>query len=200
MNVGRRFLVNRVQDYIQSKIVYYLMNIHVHSHSIYLCRHGESNHNVEGRIGGDSELSPRGKQVWLPSLCFIILILCFILWSAKPVSSETQLPASLEGESSVGWGEFNCNIKNTWPLSRSCFSCLTEHKSNEAEISSKKFSPPLSHPSLPTPCDISSRSTNWQIWRCGRANWEGPSRQRRSWESLMNSGRYSTRLMLSVTC
>ncbi|XP_061591400.1 6-phosphofructo-2-kinase/fructose-2,6-bisphosphatase 2-like isoform X4 [Cololabis saira] len=62
INVGRRFLVNRVQDYIQSKIVYYLMNIHVHSHSIYLCRHGESHHNVEGRIGGDSELSERGKQ------------------------------------------------------------------------------------------------------------------------------------------
>lgn len=62
-NVGRRFLVNRVQDYIQSKIVYYLMNIQVHSHSLYLCRHGESNHNMEGRIGGDSELSPGGKQV-----------------------------------------------------------------------------------------------------------------------------------------
>uniref|UniRef100_A0A4W4EEQ8 6-phosphofructo-2-kinase/fructose-2,6-bisphosphatase 2 n=1 Tax=Electrophorus electricus TaxID=8005 RepID=A0A4W4EEQ8_ELEEL len=62
MNVGRRFLVNRVQDYIQSKIVYYLMNIRVHSHCIYLCRHGESDHNVQARIGGDSELSPRGKQ------------------------------------------------------------------------------------------------------------------------------------------
>ncbi|XP_050978474.1 6-phosphofructo-2-kinase/fructose-2,6-bisphosphatase 2 isoform X2 [Labeo rohita] len=62
MNVGRRFLVNRIQDYIQSKIVYYLMNIHVHSHSIYLCRHGESEHNVQGRIGGDSELSPQGRQ------------------------------------------------------------------------------------------------------------------------------------------
>ncbi|XP_058647967.1 6-phosphofructo-2-kinase/fructose-2,6-bisphosphatase 2 isoform X3 [Onychostoma macrolepis] len=62
INVGRRFLVNRVQDYIQSKIVYYLMNIHVHSHSIYLCRHGESEHNIQGRIGGDSELSPRGRQ------------------------------------------------------------------------------------------------------------------------------------------
>nr|XP_055040289.1 6-phosphofructo-2-kinase/fructose-2,6-bisphosphatase 2 isoform X1 [Misgurnus anguillicaudatus]XP_055040290.1 6-phosphofructo-2-kinase/fructose-2,6-bisphosphatase 2 isoform X1 [Misgurnus anguillicaudatus]XP_055040291.1 6-phosphofructo-2-kinase/fructose-2,6-bisphosphatase 2 isoform X1 [Misgurnus anguillicaudatus] len=62
MNVGRRYLVNRIQDYIQSKIVYYLMNIHVHSHSIYLCRHGESEHNVQGRIGGDSELSPRGRQ------------------------------------------------------------------------------------------------------------------------------------------
>ena len=63
MNVGRQFLVNRVQDYIQSKIVYYLMNIHVHSHSIYLCRHGETDYNMQGRIGGDSELSSRGKQV-----------------------------------------------------------------------------------------------------------------------------------------
>ncbi|XP_017265213.1 6-phosphofructo-2-kinase/fructose-2,6-bisphosphatase 2 [Kryptolebias marmoratus] len=62
INVGQRFLVNRVQDYIQSKIVYYLMNIHVHSHSIYLCRHGESQCNLEGRIGGDSGLSDRGKQ------------------------------------------------------------------------------------------------------------------------------------------
>lgn len=93
MNVGRRFLVNRVQDYIQSKIVYYLMNIHVHSHSIYLCRHGESNHNVEGRIGGDSELSPRGKQVWLPGLHFIIpFIRCgaSIFWKPnyKPLSRE----------------------------------------------------------------------------------------------------------------
>lgn len=62
INVGRRFLVNKVQDYIQSKIVYYLMNIHVHSHSIYLSRHGESHYNVEGRIGGDSELTDNGKQ------------------------------------------------------------------------------------------------------------------------------------------
>uniref|UniRef100_A0A672SCE9 6-phosphofructo-2-kinase/fructose-2,6-bisphosphatase 2 n=1 Tax=Sinocyclocheilus grahami TaxID=75366 RepID=A0A672SCE9_SINGR len=71
MNVGRRFLVNRVQDYIQSNIVYYLMNIHVHSHSIYLCRHGESEHNIQGRIGGDSELSPRGRQ-FASALCEFI--------------------------------------------------------------------------------------------------------------------------------
>ncbi|KAI2649436.1 6-phosphofructo-2-kinase/fructose-2,6-bisphosphatase 2 [Labeo rohita] len=62
INVGQRFLVNRVQDYIQSKIVYYLMNIHVQKHSIYLCRHGESQHNLQGCIGGDSELSSRGKE------------------------------------------------------------------------------------------------------------------------------------------
>ncbi|XP_052397309.1 6-phosphofructo-2-kinase/fructose-2,6-bisphosphatase 2 [Carassius gibelio] len=62
INVGQRFLVNHVQDYIQSKIVYYLMNIHVQKHSIYICRHGESQHNVQGYIGGDCELSSRGKE------------------------------------------------------------------------------------------------------------------------------------------
>ncbi|KAM8933945.1 6-phosphofructo-2-kinase/fructose-2,6-bisphosphatase 1 isoform 2-T2 [Pelodytes ibericus] len=60
-NVGNRYLVNRVQDHIQSRTVYYLMNIHVTPRSIYLCRHGESELNVLGRIGGDSGLSPRGK-------------------------------------------------------------------------------------------------------------------------------------------
>ncbi|XP_015283299.1 PREDICTED: 6-phosphofructo-2-kinase/fructose-2,6-bisphosphatase 2 [Gekko japonicus] len=62
INVGQRFLVNRVQDYIQSKIVYYLMNIHVQPRTIYLCRHGESECNLVGKIGGDSGLSTRGKQ------------------------------------------------------------------------------------------------------------------------------------------
>lgn len=62
-NVGSRYLVNRVQDHIQSRIVYYLMNIHVTPRSIYLCRHGESELNLLGRIGGDSGLSTRGAKV-----------------------------------------------------------------------------------------------------------------------------------------
>uniref|UniRef100_A0A4W6F867 6-phosphofructo-2-kinase/fructose-2,6-biphosphatase 3 n=1 Tax=Lates calcarifer TaxID=8187 RepID=A0A4W6F867_LATCA len=62
IDVGRRFLVNRIQDHIQSKIVYYLMNIHVQPRTIYLCRHGESTDNLEGRLGGDCGLSPQGKQ------------------------------------------------------------------------------------------------------------------------------------------
>ncbi|KAF4077879.1 hypothetical protein AMELA_G00192970 [Ameiurus melas] len=61
-NVGSRYLVNRVQDHIQSRIVYYLMNIHVTPRTIYLCRHGESELNLLGRIGGDSGLSPRGNK------------------------------------------------------------------------------------------------------------------------------------------
>ncbi|KAF3855898.1 hypothetical protein F7725_016621 [Dissostichus mawsoni] len=61
MDVGQRYMVNRVLDHIQSRIVYYLMNIHITPRSIYLCRHGESELNVNGRIGGDSGLTPRGK-------------------------------------------------------------------------------------------------------------------------------------------
>ncbi|XP_053096926.1 6-phosphofructo-2-kinase/fructose-2,6-bisphosphatase 1 isoform X2 [Pangasianodon hypophthalmus] len=61
-NVGTRYLVNRVQDHIQSRIVYYLMNIHVTPRSIYLSRHGESELNLLGRIGGDSGLSSQGKR------------------------------------------------------------------------------------------------------------------------------------------
>ncbi|KAM9467979.1 6-phosphofructo-2-kinase/fructose-2,6-bisphosphatase 3 [Clarias gariepinus] len=62
IDVGRRFLVNCVQDHIQSRIVYYLMNIHVQPRSIYLCRHGESQYNLQGRLGGDSGLSSRGRK------------------------------------------------------------------------------------------------------------------------------------------
>uniref|UniRef100_A0A8C7XNR3 6-phosphofructo-2-kinase/fructose-2,6-biphosphatase 1 n=1 Tax=Oryzias sinensis TaxID=183150 RepID=A0A8C7XNR3_9TELE len=61
-DVGSRYLVNRVRDHIQSRIVYYLMNIHVTPRSIYLSRHGESELNLLGRIGGDSSLSPRGQK------------------------------------------------------------------------------------------------------------------------------------------
>ncbi|XP_035244009.1 6-phosphofructo-2-kinase/fructose-2,6-bisphosphatase 4a isoform X2 [Anguilla anguilla] len=62
IDVGRRYLVNRVLDHIQSRIVYYLMNIHITPRSIYLCRHGESDLNVRGRIGGDSGLSMHGRE------------------------------------------------------------------------------------------------------------------------------------------
>ncbi|XP_075580898.1 6-phosphofructo-2-kinase/fructose-2,6-bisphosphatase isoform X1 [Pelecanus crispus] len=60
--VGLRYLANRVQGHTQSRIVYYLMNIHVTPRAIYLSRHGESQLNLRGRIGGDAGLSPRGLQ------------------------------------------------------------------------------------------------------------------------------------------
>lgn len=61
--MGVRYLANRVQGHVQSRTVYYLMNTHVTPRAIYLSRHGESQLNLRGRIGGDAGLSPRGRQV-----------------------------------------------------------------------------------------------------------------------------------------
>lgn len=38
------------------------MNLHLTPRAIFLTRHGESQYNVEGKIGGDAELSVRGKK------------------------------------------------------------------------------------------------------------------------------------------
>ncbi|XP_066980050.1 6-phosphofructo-2-kinase/fructose-2,6-bisphosphatase 1-like isoform X3 [Macrobrachium rosenbergii] len=61
-DAGRRVVVHKQEGHIESRIAYYLMNIHITPRSIYLTRHGESVFNQLGRIGGDSDLSHRGRQ------------------------------------------------------------------------------------------------------------------------------------------
>ncbi|KAJ3100630.1 Fructose-2,6-bisphosphatase, partial [Phlyctochytrium bullatum] len=61
IDVGDQVIVNKVRGYIQSRIVYFLMNLNITPRCIYFSRHGESAFNVEGKIGGDSDLSPRGQ-------------------------------------------------------------------------------------------------------------------------------------------
>uniref|UniRef100_A0A673J961 6-phosphofructo-2-kinase/fructose-2,6-bisphosphatase-like n=1 Tax=Sinocyclocheilus rhinocerous TaxID=307959 RepID=A0A673J961_9TELE len=110
-NVGSRYLVNQVQDHIQSRIVYYLMNIHVTPRTIYLCRHGESELNLLGRIGGDSGLSPRGMKfaaalgTYIRGQCILDLKIWTSHWPVFPP-----------------WGSFCCLfcfIFNKKPLSPS---------------------------------------------------------------------------------
>ncbi|KAJ3518984.1 hypothetical protein NMY22_g13413 [Coprinellus aureogranulatus] len=62
INVGSQVHLSRIHGYLQSRIAFYLMNLHLKPRSIYLSRHGESQFNVEGKIGGDALLSPRGMQ------------------------------------------------------------------------------------------------------------------------------------------
>lgn len=38
INVGSQFVINRIQDYLQSRVVYYLMNLHIKPRSIWLSR------------------------------------------------------------------------------------------------------------------------------------------------------------------
>lgn len=79
IDVGSQVIINQIKDYLQSRVVYYLMNLHIKPRSIWISRvclaarrcqtakanvrqHGESNFNVEGKIGGDADLSERGEM------------------------------------------------------------------------------------------------------------------------------------------
>ncbi|KIJ06096.1 fructose-2,6-bisphosphate 2-phosphatase [Paxillus involutus ATCC 200175] len=61
-DVGNEVTLSRINGYLQSRIAFYLMNLHVKPRSIFFSRHGESQFNVDGKIGGDSQLSERGFQ------------------------------------------------------------------------------------------------------------------------------------------
>ncbi|EJD53389.1 bifunctional 6-phosphofructo-2-kinase/fructose-2,6-bisphosphate 2-phosphatase [Auricularia subglabra TFB-10046 SS5] len=61
-NVGEQVTMCRIHGYLQSRIAFYLMNLHLKPRSIFFSRHGESQYNVDGKIGGDSLLSPQGEK------------------------------------------------------------------------------------------------------------------------------------------
>ncbi|MCA9648244.1 MAG: 6-phosphofructo-2-kinase/fructose-2,6-bisphosphatase [Polyangiaceae bacterium] len=61
IDVGRQVVVNGVEGYLCARLVFFLMNIHTDRRTIWLTRHGESEYNVENRIGGDPELTALGK-------------------------------------------------------------------------------------------------------------------------------------------
>lgn len=62
IDVGRMVVAHRIQGYLPSRLVYFLMNLHVTPRSIWLTRHGESLYNLENRVGGDPGLSEAGQQ------------------------------------------------------------------------------------------------------------------------------------------
>lgn len=57
-----RFEINRISGFVQSKIVAFIMNLHITNRPVYFVRHGETSFNVEDRIGGDSDLNSRGAK------------------------------------------------------------------------------------------------------------------------------------------
>lgn len=62
VNVGKQIILNDIQGYVQAKIVSFLLNTHITTRSIYLSRHGESEWNVTGQLGGDPNLTTRGRS------------------------------------------------------------------------------------------------------------------------------------------
>ncbi|KAL1961926.1 hypothetical protein VTN77DRAFT_755 [Rasamsonia byssochlamydoides] len=61
INVGSTVIINQIKDYLSSRLVYYIQNLHIKPRSIWLSRHGESEYNLLGKIGGDSDISSRGE-------------------------------------------------------------------------------------------------------------------------------------------
>lgn len=62
IDIGAKCVINSVMQYMQSRIVFFLINLHIKPRSIFIVRHGESEFNRLGRIGGDAPLSERGRQ------------------------------------------------------------------------------------------------------------------------------------------
>lgn len=62
IDVGRKVVVNRMQGYLGARLMFFLMNVHPARRKIWLTRHGESRFNPERRIGGDPELTERGRE------------------------------------------------------------------------------------------------------------------------------------------
>lgn len=58
INVGSKIVINRIQDYLQSRVVYYLMNLHIKPRSIWISRvscnapkvHAHTNHISARRV------------------------------------------------------------------------------------------------------------------------------------------------------
>ena len=58
---GRFVAMNRIRGYLQGRICQLLSTLHTMSRPIYLSRHGQSQYNELGKIGGDSPLSEQGE-------------------------------------------------------------------------------------------------------------------------------------------
>lgn len=47
-------MLHQVNGYLESRIVGFMMNLHVSPRTVYLCRRGETLDDLHKRIGGDS--------------------------------------------------------------------------------------------------------------------------------------------------
>jgi broad specificity phosphatase PhoE/predicted kinase len=61
IDVGRKMVLHGIEGYLLARVVHFLLNLQVQPRRVCLTRHGESEFNVVGRIGGDSSLSEAGR-------------------------------------------------------------------------------------------------------------------------------------------
>eukprot|EP00697_Spironema_sp_BW2_P004002 gnl/Spiro4/15396_TR8285_c0_g1_i1.p1 gnl/Spiro4/15396_TR8285_c0_g1~~gnl/Spiro4/15396_TR8285_c0_g1_i1.p1 ORF type:complete len:516 (+),score=128.55 gnl/Spiro4/15396_TR8285_c0_g1_i1:97-1644(+) len=62
IDLGEKVILNRINRSLPMVVSTFCMNLRSTTNPIYLCRHGESVFNREGRIGGDPDLTANGRQ------------------------------------------------------------------------------------------------------------------------------------------
>nr|POF17586.1 putative 6-phosphofructo-2-kinase pb17e12.14c [Quercus suber] len=62
IDVGRKLVSHQVKGFLSAQANYYLLNFNLAPRQIWITRHGLSLDNISGKIGGDSELAPEGRQ------------------------------------------------------------------------------------------------------------------------------------------
>ena len=61
VDVGRKIISHQIRGFLSAQTNYYLLNFNLAPRQIWITRHGESQDNVKGLIGGDSDLTENGK-------------------------------------------------------------------------------------------------------------------------------------------
>eukprot|EP01064_Diplonema_japonicum_P030703 TRINITY_DN5291_c2_g1_i1.p1 TRINITY_DN5291_c2_g1~~TRINITY_DN5291_c2_g1_i1.p1 ORF type:complete len:475 (+),score=69.17 TRINITY_DN5291_c2_g1_i1:57-1481(+) len=59
---GADLEINKIRGYVPCRVANFLMNVNLSMRPIFLSRHGQSQFNLKGKIGGDSGLTPFGEQ------------------------------------------------------------------------------------------------------------------------------------------
>ena len=62
IDVSRKVVAHQVNGFLSSQVVYYLLNFNLSPRQIWITRHGESEDDANGKIGGDADLSENGVR------------------------------------------------------------------------------------------------------------------------------------------
>ena len=81
MDVGRQVIINRIEDYLQSRVVYYLMNLHIRQRSVWLSRV-----SCPCALASGVELRACTNRSSTARVC--------ITWTARSAATPTSLSAA----------------------------------------------------------------------------------------------------------
>jgi broad specificity phosphatase PhoE len=59
---GRKIITHKIQGYLAGRIIFFLMNLRISARPVWLATCGETEYDLEDRLGGDAELTPAGDN------------------------------------------------------------------------------------------------------------------------------------------